>query len=394
MRFHKVVIFMLSIAGIGLPAYTSEAEVVQVRYRDLVPLQLGPADQFIMNRTFANRLSFIMEQISQRHSSEYEQVNSYLDALGAETQQPRQMDARELSPFVCTPRRAIANGVETFNVETDEIILASRWADQRIEGLPDSILPCVGDIGGTRYVTTNLGQNVGYGRGRADDAIRAFGSQNGSFYPISTAYRGGLAQYLVTLLTSSDSIDVKEWTRYRMADFILFQLDAGFRWPSSSNVRPEFDFNVTKVYFDTRFRALFRYASLASEPAVLFEKDYFEPNLITYDPVYNAAIGFPVTSLESIVGIIARFGRGVAYDRSGFEEFIGTFTYPWQILFHNDVNPRFPNIYRELFATAAFNDNWLIWANLIAGNGDEDTLRNSTFFRNQFRNLTVKEAVQ
>jgi hypothetical protein len=396
------IVFLTLLVFTQLPladrVYSQENEVIQqnetlnLNYSDLRPLLPGTPGQFLYNRNFENQLDYTLNQIRQRHPKDLQAALTYLEAFYGSTKQAREIPVSGLKNFLCRSRASIVKGETTFRINLADAKKPESWRiGVAIDKAPETTFPCTIGSGSEEIVVTNGAVQIGDNRTYEGFLTIPFSSGGFNFYG---APFGGLGAYLVDVVSNANSVDTRGWARYRTADFILFQLDAGVELFKNGPSRVVFDFNQSLRYFRTRFSVAF---DDVADPLSgrLVEKTFAANNLIAYDSQTNVAIDFPVISLQEVVSVVAGTGKFVAYDRSSFEPSIGTFTYPWQILFHTDVYPNFARyLYGDLFPTAAFNENWIMWANFIAGEGDKDTLRSSSFFRNQFKFLEIEGAIK
>lgn len=96
-------------------------------------------------------------------------------------------------------------------------------------------------------------------------------------------------------------------------------------------------------------------------------------------------------------------GDCAVYDRSPFQDRVGVFTYPWQILFFSDTYSDFFAVrrttdyvsrrsgYAYSLSLTSSNPMWFVWADMIAGNKSGNSLRGSLFFKKQFELLKFVE---
>lgn len=278
---------------------------------------------------------------------------TYVDARLAEAQPPRLLTRSEFNAHLCIRRNIGLNG--------------SPIARNLNSGF--SFAPCV----------DSNGVEVNSGTGLAEVDL--------------------LDHFFTTQVDNGQvTIDYLSWQRFRLGSFVLFHLQNDPTVFTQSNTSV-FDKDITIDFFETAFRAI------GGEPpqgrTTWLERkteELFDP--IDYQTVEGRSFGIQFNPLTfappRVVRVVACFGRCIAYDESNFVDRIGTFSYPWQILFNSDVNDNFlpgPGIVGGYASLLGGVPQWLRWVDFIAGNGEEDTLRNTLFFRENFRNVIVAGAV-
>lgn len=283
----------------------------------------------------------------------------YVDARMAEAQAPRLLTQRQFNAHLCIRR----------NINRGNPVVADPLNTR--QGF--SFVSCTDSAGNLLTVGSRLGDR---------DLLDHF--------------------YTTQVANRSVEVDYLSWQRFRLLSFVLFHL-RNDRRVFAAGQDPVFDKGVTLDFFEAAFRRISGGVPLG-RTRFLRAKTVELVNPIDYRTIQGVSFGIQfifgpddLPPLPPIISEVTCFGRCVTYDESSFVGRIGTFSYAWQILFNGDVNPNF--LSASLLDGGYVNlsgggpTQWLRWVEFIAGDGDEDTLRNTLFFRENFRNVVVRDAV-
>jgi len=233
-----------------------------------------------------------------------------------------------------------------------------------------------------------------------------------------------LADFLYHLNKNTD-VKFKTWQALQLTNLIISHLDKNMQiieysdsqevvyesistWKGAVFI-PKIRFNpqLVEAYLETKLLPIFKKNEAWSEynTKVLTNKTVNITNGITYNEENIAvdavvpASPFPLNAIlgngyPSVIQEVTCRGTCVAIEKSDFVESIGTYTYAWQILFYSSVWPNFNKRGGYCELSGVNQPSWFIWFDMIAGNDDKDTLRNSTFFRRQFELVSISGAIR
>ena len=264
----------------------------------------------------------IAQRIPVNEREQYQaRIDAFVARAAASFSPPDAVDEEFLKGFACSrrPESSYFFGAENLRPTSD-----SRAEEAAVGIIPRATpLDC-------RVKATGEFWTQSFGRGESDLQMKT------------------LIEYLYGLNAEPSLVNVQTWFLYRIIDFLQFHVDSGgLEW--SRDGSPVFSFAVTVDYFRTRLPLEVREKSAEIVDGIIHDDaDY------TYALQFNSEgeFGLPGNTIPTVHNAVTCRGSCVVFDTSSFARFVGTFTYPWQILFHFDVRPEFLDAYKNLLKRA------------------------------------------